>query len=77
PVSHSLAPTFMKIFFIMRLPWAQPLFSLQSQKNLSTLGNSIIKGNQNERLTPIKFKVMKGGYGGNIYQNVKIYPHNL
>ena len=21
PVSHSLAPTFMKIFFIMRLPW--------------------------------------------------------
>ena len=28
-------------------------------------------------LTPIEFEVMKGGYGGNIYQNVKIYPHNL
>ncbi|MCI6186202.1 MAG: hypothetical protein MR739_03380, partial [Spirochaetia bacterium] len=26
PVSHSLAPTFMKIFFIMRLPWGQTLF---------------------------------------------------
>ena len=26
PVSHSLAPTFMKIFFIMRLPWVCALF---------------------------------------------------
>ena len=28
-------------------------------------------------LTPIKFEVMKAGYGGNIYQNVKTYPDNL
>ena len=29
PVSHSLAPTFMKIFFIMRLPWVCPcLFAI-------------------------------------------------
>ena len=26
PVSHSLAPTFMNIFFIMRLSWGQTLF---------------------------------------------------
>ena len=27
PVSHSLAPTFMKIFFIMRLPWSMRLLN--------------------------------------------------
>ena len=29
PVSRSLAPTFMKIFFIMRLPWDRPCFIIQ------------------------------------------------
>ena len=33
PVSHSLAPTFMKIFFIMSLPWDNKLALLNNYKH--------------------------------------------
>lgn len=56
--NHSYCPDNGKFYCSQYIAEVLPIYDIVPMK----FGDG-----KNERLTPIKFEVMKGGYGGNIY----------